>query len=83
MVQNTALENTPNRKEQTLARARQAKARYQARQKRLILKERPKLLPPQDPEYKNQIRLEIDAAVQRIQSKRNFMKTKNEYPTTA
>ncbi len=51
-------------------RALKAKARYQARQKRLILEEQPKLPAIADPKQKQHIRAEINAAVRRIQEKR-------------
>lgn len=51
-------------------RALKAKTRYQARQRRLILEEQPKLPTPANPEQKQHIRAEINAAVRRIQEKR-------------
>lgn len=51
-----------------------AKTRYQARQKRLILEEQPKLPTPINPEQKKHIRADIKAAVMRIQEKRNLHK---------
>jgi len=58
-------------------RAEKAKARYQARQKRLLLEELPKLLPPKTPGEKIKIQQEIQEAIGRVQAKRNLY----EYPT--
>jgi electron transport complex protein RnfB len=58
------------------ARGSKAKARYQARQKRLILQEQPKLLASTDPQQKQQIRAEISAAIMRVQEKRARHKNK-------
>ncbi len=55
-------------------RAAKAKERYQARQKRLILEEQPKLPAVADPEQKQHIRAEISAAVRRVTEKRSFQK---------
>lgn len=51
-------------------RGTQAKARYQARQKRLILQEQPKLPIPTSPTEKQRVREEIKAAVMRTKEKR-------------
>lgn len=82
MVQNPDINaDSPRGKEQILARARLAKTRYQARQKRLILKERPKLELGSNPESKIKIQLEIQAAVKRIQEHR-MQKKQDEYQKT-
>lgn len=51
--------------------AKKAKQRYQARQKRLLLNESKKLRAPYDPQEKHNIQLTIEAAVQRVQQKRD------------
>src|SRR5688572_30333805 len=51
-------------------RAFKAKERYQARQKRLILQEQPKLPTIFDLEQKQHIKTEIKAAIMRVQEKR-------------
>ncbi len=52
-------------------RAETAKMRYQARQKRLILQEAPKLMPPKDPNERSKIQNEIKEAVKRVNQKRS------------
>lgn len=61
----------PGSQEKT-KRANKAKERYQARQKRLILAEQPKLPAVTDPEQKQHIRAEINAAVKRVALIRGF-----------
>jgi Na+-translocating ferredoxin:NAD+ oxidoreductase subunit B len=68
-------------KETTLEGAQLAKTRYQARQKRLIAKERPKLECTSDPENKLKIQSEIQAAVKRVQEHRAH-KSSYEYSKT-
>lgn len=67
MIQNPLVEI--NSKERT-KRASNAKMRYQARQKRLILQEQRKLPIPTNVEEKQHIREEIKVAVQRVKEKR-------------
>ncbi len=70
------IENTIEKTNEKIKRGTKAKERYQARQKRLILQEQPKLPSQIDPEQKKHIQAEIKAAVTRIQEKRRL---KNEY----
>lgn len=67
----TAVE--PGSQEKT-KRAHKAKERYQARQKRLILQEQPKLPTILDPAQKQHIKTEIKAAIMRVQEKRLLQK---------
>lgn len=56
--------------EEKAKRAERAKARYQARMKRLLAQQQKELLAPVDLQERNKIREEIKAAVERTQKKR-------------
>lgn len=75
MIENPQSSLIENAIEKT-KRGAKAKERYQARQKRLILQEQPKLPSLADPAQKKHIQTEIKAAVTRIQEKRRL---KNEH----
>lgn len=68
MIENSLVKNNH---EEKIKRAAKAKERYQARQKRLILNEQPKLPIPTDPTQKQRIRAEIKSAIMRVKEKRS------------